>query len=106
MLIIYEVPNYQSLPERIKLHPVSLVLAQDAIESGCGQSRFAIEGNNLFGIISNNKGNSLSVKGKKSFMQKYSTVEESIELYFLLLGLIMHIRNSEQIDFMKLMFIK
>jgi len=87
MLILYEAPNYQNLPERIKLHPVSLVLAQAVIESGWGQSRFAIEGNNLFGIISNNKENSLRIKGiKRSFMQKYSTIEESIEHYFFTIG--------------------
>ena len=34
---------------RVDIIPVSLVLAQAAIESGWGSSRFALEGNNLFG---------------------------------------------------------
>lgn len=35
---------------RVDVLPVSLVLAQAAIESGWGTSRFAVEGNNLFGL--------------------------------------------------------
>jgi len=87
MICKYDAIDYDNLLERIKLHPISLVLAQAALESGWGQSRFAIEGNNLFGIVSDNKVNSLSVKGKrKKFMRKYDTIEESIEHYFLTIG--------------------
>ncbi|MEA2102570.1 MAG: glucosaminidase domain-containing protein [Thermodesulfobacteriota bacterium] len=39
-----------ALLERVNVLPVSLVLAQAAIESGWGTSRFALEGNNLFGL--------------------------------------------------------
>jgi Bax protein len=35
---------------RVDVLPVSLVLAQAAIESGWGTSRFALKGNNLFGL--------------------------------------------------------
>lgn len=35
---------------RVDVLPASLVLAQAAIESGWGTSRFALEGNNIFGI--------------------------------------------------------
>jgi Bax protein len=87
MLQKYDVPHFEDLPERIKLHPISLVLAQAAIESGWGQSRFAIEGNNLFGIVSGSKVNSLNVRGKKSaYMRKYDSIEESIEHYFFTIG--------------------
>jgi Bax protein len=37
---------------RVDVLPVSLVLAQAAIESGWGSSRFCYEGNNLFGLRS------------------------------------------------------
>lgn len=40
---------------RVDVLPASLVLAQAAIESGWGTSRFAVEGNNIFGIR-NSKG--------------------------------------------------
>ena len=39
----------QTLLERVDVVPVSLALTQAAKESGWGQSRFALEGNNLFG---------------------------------------------------------
>lgn len=38
------------LLDRVDIVPVALVLAQAAQESGWGTSRFALEGNNLFGI--------------------------------------------------------
>jgi len=87
LVIKYDVDSCQNLPERVKLHPVSLVLAQAALESGWGQSRFAVEGNNLFGITSPTKRNSLSVKGKRrSYMQKYESVEESVKHYYFTIG--------------------
>jgi Bax protein len=87
LVIKYDVDSVQNLPERVKLHPVSLVLAQAALESGWGQSRFAVEGNNLFGITSPTKRNSLSVKGKRrSYMQKYESVEESVKHYYFTIG--------------------
>lgn len=87
LVIKYEVDSCQNLPERVKLHPVSLVLAQAALESGWGQSRFAVEGYNLFGITSPTKRNSLSVKGKRrSYMQKYESVEESVKHYYFTIG--------------------
>ena len=39
----------QLLLDRVDIVPVSLALTQAAKESGWGQSRFALEGNNLFG---------------------------------------------------------
>jgi Bax protein len=39
----------EALLERVDIVPVSLALTQAAKESGWGQSRFALEGNNLFG---------------------------------------------------------
>jgi len=38
------------LLKRVNVLPVSLILAQAAIESGWGTSRFCIEGNNIFGL--------------------------------------------------------
>ena len=41
--------SLQTLLDRVDIVPVSLALTQAAKESGWGQSRFALEGNNLFG---------------------------------------------------------
>jgi len=40
----------QELLKRVNVLPVSLIIAQAAIESGWGTSRFCIEGNNIFGL--------------------------------------------------------
>lgn len=40
----------QELLRRADVLPVSLILAQAAIESGWGTSRFSLEGNNIFGL--------------------------------------------------------
>ena len=42
-------PNFDALLERMDIIPPSLALAQSAVESGWGTSRFAREGNALFG---------------------------------------------------------
>lgn len=42
--------DLDTLKRRVDIIPASLVLAQAALESGWGTSRFALEGNNLFGM--------------------------------------------------------
>lgn len=42
--------DVQTLRRRVDVIPASLVLAQAALESGWGTSRFALDGNNLFGM--------------------------------------------------------
>jgi uncharacterized FlgJ-related protein len=39
----FETPRYERVP-------IEMIVAQAALESGWGTSRFALEGNNLFGI--------------------------------------------------------
>jgi Bax protein len=46
----YRASDLEELREKLQVHPVSIVLAQAALESGWGSSRFFIEGNNVFGI--------------------------------------------------------
>ena len=50
--------------KKYKILP-SLTLAQACLESGFGTSKLAKEGNNLFGIKGNYKGNSITVKTKE-----------------------------------------
>jgi Bax protein len=87
----FDANSYDNLLERLKQHPTSLVLAQAAIESGWGQSRFALEGNNLFGIKAtphdkefqksrNNRG------GSRILLKRHNTVSESIEHYIFTIG--------------------
>ena len=46
----YRTNSKEKLLLRVDVLPVSLILAQGALESSWGSSRFAAEGNNLFGI--------------------------------------------------------
>jgi Bax protein len=58
LAFLYNVPYYQKQPQetidqlklRINTIPTSIVIAQSALESGWGTSRFAQYGNNYFGI--------------------------------------------------------
>ncbi|MEA2111002.1 MAG: glucosaminidase domain-containing protein [Campylobacterota bacterium] len=72
--------------KRINLIPVSLVLAQGALESAWGQSRFTKVANNIFGqwtykgkgIIPKNR-----ASGKTHKIKLFNSINESIEAYML-----------------------
>jgi Bax protein len=72
---------------RLRVDPVppSLVLAQAAIESAWGTSRFAVQGNNLFGQWCYKKGCGLVPLRRNSGTQhevaKFATVSESVGSY-------------------------
>ena len=70
---------------RVDPVPPSLALAQAAIESAWGTSRFAVQGNNLFGQWCYKKGCGLVPLQRKSGSQhevaKFSTVSDSVESY-------------------------
>ena len=71
--------------------PNSIVLAQAAVESGWGQSRFFLEGNNLFGIWSFKRNEpriaaGRARQGKTVYIRSYQDMSESIIHYFEILG--------------------
>lgn len=87
----YGAYSYENLLERLKPTPTSLILAQAAIESGWGQSKFALEGNNLFGIRATPDDNefqkSLYDRGRSKISVKgYNTVSESVVHYLFTIG--------------------
>lgn len=91
LLIRYNATDYHNLILCLKPHPASLVLAQAALESGWGKSRFVEEGNNLFGIKTfENDSNAIKARfsGNRSpiYIRRYNTLAESVEHYFLILG--------------------
>ncbi len=84
----YQTNSLYEILQKEQVHPTSIIIAQAALESGWGTSRFFNEGNNLFGIWSYNSSdsrvNSLYDRdGKKIFVKKYNTVKDCIEDYFL-----------------------
>lgn len=83
----YKTVDTLELKSRLLSHPVSIVLAQAAIESAWGTSRFFREANNPFGIWSFNEDEPrISSQGARDgeyvYLRKYDNVQESIDNYF------------------------
>ena len=84
----YKVEGIPCLLKRLRTHPVSIVIAQAALETGWGSSRFYREANNIFGIWSYNKNEPRMAageqrEGKKTiYVKKYANLEASIEGYY------------------------
>ena len=87
----YKANDPQTLIRRLTCHPNSIILAQAAVESGWGQSRFFEKGNNLFGIWSYSRMEprmvaSLTRGGEEVYLRKYEDISESIMDYFETVG--------------------
>lgn len=87
----YKAKDLNDLLSRMITLPTSLVLAQASIESGWGQSRFFLEGNNLFGIWSFNKfepriAAAKTRNKKRIYLRSYDHMAESIVHYYEVLG--------------------
>jgi len=87
----YKADGIEDLYMRMKPHPVSIVLAQAAIESGWGRSRFFRKANNVFGVWSYNSSEprmraSLSGSRNPVYVREYPNLMASILDYYRLLG--------------------
>jgi Bax protein len=83
----YDTKNFAEIDKRQQVHPNSIIIAQAAIETGWGTSRFFLQGNNAYGIWSfsksDNRMESLSGRGDiKVYLKKYNSVMESVDDYF------------------------
>lgn len=83
----YKTDDIALLKRRLITHPTSIVLAQAAVESGWGKSRFFKEANNVFGVWSFNDGEPRLAAGVKRedyqvYLRKYEHIEESVMDYF------------------------
>ncbi|WP_457625973.1 glucosaminidase domain-containing protein [Persephonella sp.] len=80
----YKADGLNELLTKLNVNPVSLVLAQAAIESGWGSSRFFVQANNLFGVWTFNKKRASKIKAKNAdvYLKAYSNILESIKDYY------------------------
>ena len=83
----YRTSDLDELRLRLQTHPNSIVLAQAAVESGWGRSRFFREANNLFGIWSYRTNEprikaSISRANYQVYLRKYSDISASVIDYF------------------------
>lgn len=87
----YKTKDTDILIKRLTTCPPSIVLAQSAIESGWGTSRFFLQADNPFGIWSFDKNEERIVaegsRGKKKvYLKKFKNLSESIDAYFELIA--------------------
>lgn len=83
----YHGKNLEELNTKLLTLPNSIVLAQAAVETGWGESRFFIQASNLFGIWSFNASESRIAAGKNRnnktiFLRSYDDMSTSITDYF------------------------
>lgn len=89
---LYKVSSNEELLYALKPHPVSIVLAQAAMESAWATSRFFQKANNVFGMWSYNTHEpriaaSEKRDGKKTiWLKKFNSIEESIRAYYIMIG--------------------
>ena len=85
----YRAVDYLDLLKRIKPHPISITLAQAAIESAWGTSRFFVEANNVFGVWSRSsdpadtiEASKSRTRGRKVHLRRYINIEASVRDYY------------------------
>jgi Bax protein len=87
----YRAKDADDLLMRMRTLPTSIVLAQAAVESGWGKSRFFLEANNLFGVWSYNplepRIPARRARGNKTiYLRSYPDMSHSIVHYFEILA--------------------
>ncbi|MEJ2414795.1 MAG: glucosaminidase domain-containing protein, partial [Sulfurimonas sp.] len=88
----YKVQTDQELLMALKPIPKSIAIAQAAMESAWGTSRFFNKGNNLYGMWSIHKSDKRIAAGKKRdnnvtiWIKKYDSLEESVKGYYITLA--------------------
>lgn len=97
----YEAESTEELKIKLYPHPVSLVLAQAALESGWGTSRIFRKGNNPFGIMSFSSDDSrlknlLPGNEEDIYMRSYDHVIEAVEHYYMLIAKVSSYKKFRQ----------
>lgn len=87
----YKVESIFDLPSRMITPPVCIILAQAALESGWGTSRFFLEGNNIFGMWSYSTNHDRLAAGEKRgdrqiYVRKFPDIYASVLNYYQTLG--------------------
>lgn len=84
----YKVESDYDLLLALKPHPVSIAIAQGAMESAWGTSRFFQEANNVFGLWSaSTKHNRIAAGVQRAgnrtiWLRKFDTIEDSVRVYY------------------------
>jgi len=88
----YHAQNDEELLARLKPHPISITLAQAAMESSWASSRFFNKANNVFGIWSTSSKQKRIAAGEQRggkvtiWLRKFDTIDDSIRAYYELIS--------------------
>ena len=88
----YKVKTNKELLGALKPHPQSIVIAQAAMESAWGTSRFFRDAKNVFGMWSKNKNEPRIAAGIKRngnhtvWLRKFDSIDDSIRAYYELMA--------------------
>ena len=85
----YKAKSLDELLDKVNVFPVSMILAQSAIESSWGTSRFARQGNNLFGVWTWGARGIVPARreaGKRHKIAIYDSIFDSVKAYILTLN--------------------
>jgi len=87
----YKVGSIYDLPSHMITPPISIIMAQAALESGWGTSRFFLEGNNIFGMWSYSTNHERLAAGEKRgerqiYVRKFPDIYFSVLNYYQTLG--------------------
>jgi len=91
MMKTYKVKSIYDLPSHMITPPVCIIMAQAALESGWGTSRFFLEGNNIFGMWSYSENHERLAAGEKRgerqiYVRKFKDIYASVLNYYQTLG--------------------
>jgi Bax protein len=73
--------KYSKLIDKVDVIPPSLIIVQGIIESGWATSKYAIEGNNLFGLYGSRKKKITKNGVSRLRAQKFDSIEECVREY-------------------------
>jgi len=87
----YGVESDEELVCVLKPHPVSIAIAQAAMESAWGTSRFFNEANNIFGVWSTSASQDRIAAGSKRgkqtiWLRKFDSLEDAVRDYYFMLS--------------------
>lgn len=101
----YKAKTNQELLMALKPHPKSMAIAQAAMESAWGTSRFFNLGNNLFGMWSvSKKEQRIAARVKRDnnvtvWVKKYNSLEDSVKGYYRTLARGKKYKNLRKLNF-------
>jgi len=99
----YKVKTDRELLVALKPHPVSITLAQAAMESAWGTSRFFREANNIFGVHGLSEKGCVAAgikKGNKTvWVRKYKTLEDAIKAYYYMLSTVPNYKEFKELNY-------